>query len=80
MRAVMEAGRAINETLLPYADEADAMLGKGAALTTLTGIVMRVVRWGTASTSGTGITPPGSVIGGTITSENASSCSAPSAQ
>lgn len=33
------------------------MLGKAAALTALSGIVMRVVRWGTASTAGTGVTP-----------------------
>lgn len=34
-----------------------SMLGKGAGLTQLSGIVMRIIRWGTASTGGTGITP-----------------------
>lgn len=33
------------------------VIGKGAALTTLSGIGFRVVRWGTASTSGTSFTP-----------------------
>ena len=34
-----------------------AMVGKGAGLTSLSGIVMRVIRWGTASTGGTPMTP-----------------------
>lgn len=34
-----------------------SMLGKAAALTSLSGIVMRIIRWGTASTGGTAITP-----------------------
>lgn len=34
-----------------------SMLGKGAGLTQLSGIVMRIVKWATASTAGTGITP-----------------------
>lgn len=33
------------------------VIGKGAALTTLSGIGFRVVRWGTASTAGTSFTP-----------------------
>lgn len=33
------------------------MLGKGAGLTSISGIVGRVVRYGTASTSGTSVTP-----------------------
>ncbi len=37
--------------------QAIALIGKGAGLTSISGIVMRVVRWGTASTGGTGITP-----------------------
>lgn len=32
-------------------------VGKGAALTAISGIVHRIVHWATASTSGTGITP-----------------------
>jgi hypothetical protein len=31
--------------------------GKGAGLTAISGIVERIIRWGTASTAGTGITP-----------------------
>jgi hypothetical protein len=34
-----------------------SMLGKGAGLTQLSGIVMRIIKWGIASTAGTGITP-----------------------
>jgi hypothetical protein len=34
-----------------------AMIGKGAGLTQLSGIVMRIIKWGTASTAGTAITP-----------------------
>lgn len=37
--------------------QALAILGKAAGLTSLSGIVMRIIRWGTASTGGTGITP-----------------------
>lgn len=37
--------------------QAIAMIGKAAGLTSLSGIVMRVIRWATASTGGTGITP-----------------------
>lgn len=33
------------------------VLGKGAGLTAISGIVHRIVHWGTASTSGTSITP-----------------------
>ena len=33
------------------------VLGKGAGLTAISGIVFRIVKWGTASTAGTGITP-----------------------
>jgi hypothetical protein len=33
------------------------VLGKGAGLTAISGIVHRIVHWATASTSGTGITP-----------------------
>lgn len=32
-------------------------IGKAAGLTAISGIVFRIVRWGTASTAGTGITP-----------------------
>lgn len=31
--------------------------GKGAGLATISGIVARIIKWGTASTAGTGITP-----------------------
>lgn len=31
--------------------------GKGAGLTAISGIIMRIIKWATASTSGTGITP-----------------------
>ena len=34
-----------------------SMIGKGAGLTQLSGIVMRIIKWGTASTAGTSITP-----------------------
>ena len=34
-----------------------SMLGKGAGLTQLSGIVMRIIKWATASTGGTAITP-----------------------
>ena len=34
-----------------------SVIGKSAAATTLSGISFRLVKWGTASTSGTGITP-----------------------
>lgn len=33
------------------------LIGKGAALTAISGIVARLIRWGTASTSGTATTP-----------------------
>jgi hypothetical protein len=33
------------------------LIGKGAGLTAISGIVMRIVKFGTASTAGTGITP-----------------------
>lgn len=33
------------------------VLGKGAGLTAISGIVHRIIRWGTASTAGTTITP-----------------------
>ena len=37
--------------------QAMQVIGKGAGLTSISGIVHRIIRWGTASTSGTGITP-----------------------
>lgn len=37
--------------------QAAYVIGKGAGLTAISGIVFRLIRWGTASTSGTGITP-----------------------
>jgi len=33
------------------------VIGKGSGLTAISGIVFRLIRWGTASTAGTGITP-----------------------
>lgn len=33
------------------------VIGKGAGLTAISGIVFRLIRWGTAATAGTGITP-----------------------
>lgn len=33
------------------------VIGKGAGLTAISGIVFRLIRWGTAATGGTGITP-----------------------
>lgn len=33
------------------------VIGKGAQLSSLSGIVFRIIKWGTASTAGTGITP-----------------------
>lgn len=33
------------------------VIGKGAGLTAISGISHRIVRWGTASTAGTGVTP-----------------------
>lgn len=32
-------------------------IGKGAGLSVISGIAFRIIRWGTASTAGTGITP-----------------------
>lgn len=37
--------------------QAISILGKAAGLTQLSGIVMRLIKWGTASTAGTPITP-----------------------
>lgn len=37
--------------------QAVSILGKAAGLTQLSGIVLRIIKWGTASTGGTGITP-----------------------
>jgi hypothetical protein len=33
------------------------VIGKGAGLTAISGIAFRLIRWGTAATAGTGITP-----------------------
>ena len=33
------------------------LIGKGAGLTAISGIAMRIIKWGTASTAGTSITP-----------------------
>src|SRR6266850_3564181 len=52
-----------NETFFMKAGVRNAYLaamnciGKGAGLTAISGIVHRIITWGTASTSGTGITP-----------------------
>lgn len=50
------------------------VIGKGAGLSVISGIAFRVIKWGTASTGGTGITPqpedPG-VQGATATAASA---------
>src|ERR1700674_4427973 len=48
----VKAGATANSILA-----AISMLGRGAGLTQLTGIVMRIINWGTASTGGTTMTP-----------------------